>query len=162
MLILGAVSFKKEIWIVLLTLSLIISLPIIAIMAVTDTNALKDPAITLYSGPVSTTNTYDFGYCTFWAALRREQAGEPIPNNWGNANTWANNARGQGFAVDMIPSVGAVMQTSAGPLGHVAYVEEVNPKEGSWTISEMNFKAWDQMDHRTLTLAAAAHYNFIH
>ncbi len=157
-----AVSFKKELWIILATLIMLLSLPVIALFSVTDVSALKDPAITLYSGPLATTNTYDFGYCTYWAALRREQSGRPIPNSWGNANTWAMRAVAQGYNVDTMPAVGAVMQTSTGPLGHVAYVERVDPVSGDWTITEMNFKAWDQVDQRTVPARNAAQYFFIH
>ena len=156
------VSFKREIRIVMGTLGVLLALPVLAVVSVTDVAALKDPAVTLYAGPVSIANTYDFGYCTFWAALRREQTGHSLPSNWGNANTWGVNARAQGYLVDHIPTTGAVMQTTAGPLGHVAYVEAVSPFDGSWTISEMNFKAWDVSDTRTLTAIDARDYSFIH
>jgi len=53
------------------------------------------------------------------------------------------------------------MQTDAGPLGHVAFVESVGA-DGSWTISEINYKGWDEVDSRTLPAAAAKQYNFIH
>jgi surface antigen len=53
------------------------------------------------------------------------------------------------------------MQTGAGPLGHVAFVENVAP-DGTWTISEMNFKGWDEVDSRTMKSKMAADYNFIH
>ena len=162
MLGLGAISFTREIRVILISLGVIVSLPVIALFSVTDVSALKDPSITLYTGPTSTTNTYDFGYCTFWAALRREQTGKPIPNSWGNANTWGIRAQASGYVVNRSPAIGAVMQTTAGPLGHVAYVESLSPTDGSWTISEMNFKAWDQMDRRTLPAKAAKDYNFIH
>ena len=156
------VSFKREIRIVMGTLGVLLALPVLAVVSVTDVAALKDPAVTLYAGPVSIANTYDFGYCTFWAALRREQTGHSLPSNWGNANTWGVRARAAGYQVDHIPTTGAVMQTTAGPLGHVAYVEAVSSVSGSWTISEMNFKAWDQMDNRTLPAKTAVDYFFIH
>src|SRR5471030_2684267 len=116
-----AVSFKKEIWTVLITLAVIVSLPVVALVASSDFSDQKASAVSLYTGPISISDTYDFGYCTYWAALRREQTGHPIPNNWGNANTWAYNALAAGYLVDHAPSVGAIMQTIAGPLGHVAY-----------------------------------------
>lgn len=162
LLIVGVVSFKKEIAIVLVSLAVIVSLPVVALASVMDKGQLQNPVIQLYTGPISVTNTYDFGYCTYWVALRREQTGHPIANNWGNANTWAYNAFSQGYSVDHTPRAGSVMQTTAGPLGHVAYVESVNPADGSWTISEMNYKGWDEVDNRTLPAKVARDYSFIH
>ncbi len=161
LMLLGVISFKKEITIVLVSLAVIVSLPVVALASVVGAQPAKDTTATLYAGPISVTNTYDFGYCTYWAALRREQDGHPIPNSWGNANTWAYRALAQGFKVSHIPAAGSVMQTTAGPLGHVAYVESVNPADGSWTISEMNFKGWDVVDNRTLSARAASDYYFI-
>lgn len=115
------------------------------------------------ASPVFGGNGYAYGYCTYWAASRRAQVGRPVPNNWGNAATWADGARAMGMRVDRVPEVGAVMQNGGGwgGLGHVAFVERVNP-DGSWTISEMNFSGWNVVDQRTLSAADAASYNFIH
>ena len=159
----GGVSFKKEIRAILISLGVLVSLPILALTSVTNVAALRDPGVTLYTAPISPTSgyAYDFGFCTYWAALRREQVGHRIPANWGNANTWAINARLAGYAIDHTPQVGAIMQTGAGPLGHVAFVENVGTG-GSWTVSEMNFKGWDEVDTRILSPRAAADYNFIH
>ncbi len=157
-----SISFKKEIWTVLVTLAVIVSLPVVALVASSDFSDQKASAVSLYSGPISVSDTYDFGYCTYWAALRREQTGHLIPNNWGNANTWAYNAKMAGYNVGGVPAAGAVMQTTAGPLGHVAYVESVNQADGSWTISEMNFKGWDVSDTRTLSADDAPSYSFIY
>ena len=162
LLAVAAVSFKKEIRIVLISLGVIISLPIIALVSVTDVSALKDTSVSLYTGPISTVDTYDYGFCTYWAALRREQTGKAIPNSWGNANTWAIRAALDGYGVNHLPAAGTIMQTTVGQFGHVAYVESVNPADRSWTISEMNFKGWDEVDSRTLSAKAAQDYNFIH
>ena len=159
---LGAISFKKEIGIILISLGVIVSLPIVALVSVTDVSALKDTSVSLYTGPISITNTYDFGFCTYWAALRREQTGKPIPSNWGNANTWGIRAGLVGYSINHLPAAGTIMQTTAGALGHVAFVESVNSVDGSWTISEMNFKGWDEVDSRTLKASDAKNYNFIH
>ena len=35
------------------------------------------------------------------------------------------------------------------PVGHVAYVESVNP-DGSWVVTEMNFVAFDVISTRTI------------
>ena len=146
----------------LISLGVITSLPIIALASVLNVNVFQDNSIQLYTGAISTTDTYDYGYCTYWSSLRREQTGKPIPNNWGNANTWSFNAIIQGYKVDHNPTAGAIMQTSAGQLGHVAYVESVSPSDGSWTISEMNYKGWDVVDNRTLKASDTINYNFIH
>jgi surface antigen len=162
--LIAAVSFKKEIRVVLITLGVLVSLPIIALVSVTDLGALADPTVTLYTAPTATAYTgggYDFGYCTYWASMRRSEIGKPIPNNWGNANTWDDFARGAGYEVDHSPATGAIMQTDAGPLGHVAFVETVGA-DGSWTVSEMNYKGWDEIDNRTIPRKSAQDYNFIH
>jgi surface antigen len=155
------VSFKREVAVVLAGMAVIVLLPVIMLVSGTNMSALADSANQLYTDPVSTSNTYDFGFCTYWVALLREQAGHPIPNNWGNANTWGYNARLARYNVDQVPTAGAIMQTTAGPLGHVAYVEAVS-LDGSWTISEMNFKGWDIVDERTLTRSDTRNYSFIH
>ncbi|HEV2412784.1 MAG TPA: CHAP domain-containing protein [Candidatus Saccharimonadales bacterium] len=115
------------------------------------------------TGPVFGGDGYAFGYCTYWAALRRQQIGDPVPNNWGNASTWADGAEAMGLTVNHTPSYGAVMQTAGGygGYGHVAFVESVN-SDGSFTISEMNYAGWDVVDQRTLPASDAGLYNFIH
>jgi surface antigen len=154
-------SFKKEIAIVLGVVGGIAALPFVALLSTVNVSALNDPAVTIYTGPASTTNTYMYGYCTFWAAKRREEIGKPIPNNWGDAHTWDDRAVAAGYMVNHQPAQNAIMETDAGPLGHVAFVESV-AADGSWKISEMNFKGWDQVDTRTLKASDAAQYNFIH
>jgi surface antigen len=161
-LTLAAVSFKRQIWIVMVSLAVIMTLPLVALASTSSWSDQRTSALSLYTGPISTTDTYFYGQCTYWAALRREQTGHPIPNNWGNANTWAVNARLAGYMVDHTPAVGAVMETTVGPYGHVAFVESVDPTDGSWTISEMNFKGWDVTDNRTFPPSAAMQYSFIH
>jgi surface antigen len=155
------ISIKKEAVLVLVVITLLFALPIVALVSVTNVGALNDPEVHLYDGPASTKNTYDYGYCTFWAAKRREEIGKAIPNTWGDAHTWDDRALRDGYLVDHTPSKGAVMESDAGELGHVAFVEEVAP-DGGWTISEMNVKGWDILDNRTMPAATAAFYNFIH
>lgn len=89
-------------------------------------------------------------------------AGDPIPTSWGNANTWAERATADGYMVDHMPSVNAVFQTSAGDLGHVAYVIRVDPTTGDWTISEMNAPHLNVVSQRTFSKDAAQYYAFIH
>jgi hypothetical protein len=108
-------------------------------------------------------NKYAYGNCTYWAAMRRAQVGKPIPNTWGNAAQWAGRASGGGYIVDHTPSLGAIMQTpnTAGGLGHVAFVEGVDPG-GTWHISEMNAIGFNKVDYKTLPASTAAGYSFIH
>lgn len=164
---------KKQVYFVLATVTLIIAMPIIGVLSLGQ-SALSvldfvfgsdgDSSLMLYQGPISTTITYDWGNCTYWAALLRQQAGDPIPNTWGNAATWAANALLQGYVVDHTPAPGAIMQISNVDhgLGHVAYVTAVDASTGSWMISEMNVKGLDVVDTQTLPASAAQDYNFIH
>ncbi len=67
-----------------------------------------------------------------------------------------------GYLVNHTPSVGAVFQTDAGALGHVAYVSAVNTTNGDWTISEMNAKGLNVVDTRVFRPSSARFYSFIH
>lgn len=155
-------SLKKETGVVLVSLGVILFLPLVALSSITDLGALaSNPSLTLYTGNASKTNTYDFGYCTFWAAKRREEVGVPIPNTFGNANTWDDRAPLNGYTVDQTPAVHSIMQSDAGELGHVAFVESVG-QDGSWTVSEMNVKGWDIISSRTFTKEQTKYYKFIH
>lgn len=152
---------KKDLAIVLGVMGTLLVLPLVAIASVTDLGALADSGNQLYSGTASTANTYDYGYCTFWVAQRRIEVGKPVPNTWGNANTWDTGALFSGYRVDHTPEQYAIMQTDAGDLGHVAFVEKVEA-DGSWTISEMNVKGWDILSSRTFKPGEAKNYIFIH
>jgi surface antigen len=91
-------------------------------------------------------NHFAYGYCTWYVATRRD-----VP--WmGNAIDWWPNARSDGYPEGQTPQVGAIMVTSEGDpsVGHVAYVTAVNA-DGSWTVKEMNYAAWDVVDTRTLS-----------
>lgn len=112
-----------------------------------------------YTGPID--DEYAYGNCTYWAAERRAQTGRPVPNTWGDAVDWAGNAAADGYLVDNHPTQGAIMQTPAGGLGHVAFVEGVDP-DGTWHISEMNVVGFDEVDYRALPASAAAGFAFIH
>jgi LysM repeat protein len=84
-----------------------------------------------------------YGYCTWYVASRRN-----VP--WtGNAWEWFGNAKAMGFATGQEPQPGAIMVTWESWVGHVAYVESVNA-DGSFTVSEMNYKGWGVIDTRTL------------
>lgn len=79
---------------------------------------------------------YAHGNCTLYAYNRRIQLGLPVGSHWGNAVSWAENARIDGLLVNHIPSVGAIMQNGGGA-GHVAIVESI-AANGDISISEMN------------------------
>ena len=155
---------KKLSAIALAIIVILLGLPIFTLIEATNISALASVAVSIFDGPPNPQDLYDYGECTYWAALRRIQINEPIPNTWGNAITWAQRARRDGYIVNHTPSYGAIMQDSnaLGGLGHVAFVENVNPLSGSWTISEMNRVGWDELDQRTLSATAALKYNFIH
>ncbi len=87
-------------------------------------------------------NHFDYGYCTWYVANRR-----CIP--WfGNAWEWYGQAQSYGYPVGNQARVGAVVvwdQRMSG-YGHVAYVESV--QGDGFTVSEMNYNAWGQVDTR--------------
>ena len=93
-------------------------------------------------GPYPATG-FPVGWCTWYVATWRNVT-------WrGDAGWWYDNARSQGYPVGSQPKVGAIMVTWESYLGHVAYVEAVNA-DGSWTVSEMNYVAFDVIDWRTI------------
>lgn len=112
--------------------------------------------------PVYGGNGYDYGYCTWWAAVRRAQIGRPVPSNLGNAATWKVLAQRAGLAVGTKPAAGAVIWTPPRDYyGHVGFVESVNA-DGSVNISEMNTAGWARVSHKTLSAAQAANYWYIY
>lgn len=178
MLMVQSKSMRKLAAIVLITLLILLCLPVMAVFAL-GTNTITflfdhnsssvsytslTQTIGLYEGPAVSGDTYAWGNCTYWVFYLRQQAGDPIPTNWGNAATWAVNAVLQGYLVDHTPSVGSIMQTPYvdNGLGHVAYVTKVDPTTGAWTISEMNVEGLDVVDTTTYPASAAANFNFIH
>ncbi len=78
-------------------------------------------------------NGYDFGECTWYVATQIS-----VPANWGNADTWYIGARESGWRVSSVPSVGAIADTNAGYLGHVAIVKAISANGQEVFISEMN------------------------
>jgi surface antigen len=107
--------------------------------------AAVQPVFTPASSPdAGIANHFPAGYCTWYVASRRS-----IP--WyGNAIDWWDNARPYGYVEGQQPQVGAIMVTRESvAYGHVAYVEAVN-RDGSWTVSEMNFTGWNVKSGRTL------------
>ena len=93
-------------------------------------------------GPYPATG-FPAGWCTWYVATKRNVT-------WrGDAGFWYQNAAAAGYPVGSKPKVGAIMVTWESYLGHVAYVEAVNA-DGSWTVSEMNFVAFDVISQRTI------------
>lgn len=80
-------------------------------------------------------NGYDYGYCTWYAANRRNELGRPVPSNLGNAYSWYRIAQTAGLSTGLLPQVGAVAVNEGG--NHVSVVEQVN-SDGSFWVSEMN------------------------
>lgn len=169
--ILNFSSSKKLIAVVLATLVIILSLPFMAVMSM-GTDALSFLAGTpdakaaetqgFYMGGPVPGDTYEWGNCTYWAFAMRLWAGTPIPTTWGNANTWDDRARADGYEVNHTPAVNAVFQTDEGEWGHVAYVIKVDDKTGDWTISEMNAPHLNVVSQRTFSKDSAQYYTFIH
>lgn len=86
---------------------------------------------------------FSFGYCTWYVASRRD-----VP--WtGDAWQWFGGARALGFKTGSTPEPGAIMVTWESWVGHVAYVEAVNA-DGSFVVSEMNYRGWGVLSTRTL------------
>ncbi|HYM50398.1 MAG TPA: CHAP domain-containing protein [Candidatus Limnocylindrales bacterium] len=103
-------------------------------------------SITYYGSVGGVGGRFPYGYCTWWVAHKRN-----VPWN-GNAWQWWYNARLFGFPEGQAPRVGAIMVQGiswSSPVGHVAYVESVNP-DGSFTVSEMNYGRWGVVDYRTI------------
>lgn len=115
---------------------------VVSLPAVTPGVAPRaNPQAASYDG----SNSYDYGYCTWYVKNRR---GSSLPNGLGNANTWYGRAQGMGMAVGSTPRAGAVGTTTRGSLGHVVYVESVNA-DGTINISEMNYKGFGIQSSRT-------------
>ena len=89
-------------------------------------------------------NHFPWGQCTYYVASRRN-----IPWN-GDAWMWFGNARASGYATGSSPRVGAIMVTwESRYYGHVAVVESVN-SDGSYVISEMNYRGLGIVDQRRI------------
>src|SRR5579884_3516397 len=101
----------------------------------------------LACAPSALAGGFPAGQCTEWAFKMRPEIvvdsmlAHPSLQDW-NASHWASNAKAAGFRVGTTPAVGAIAVwqphvDGAGAVGHVAYVEKVQP--GSFYISEENF-----------------------
>lgn len=107
-------------------------------------------------------NGYDYGYCTWYAAKRRSDAGNPVPSNLGNASTWRSLAQRAGIPTGSTPQAGAVIWTPPRDYyGHVGYVESVDA-DGTVHVSEMNTAGWGRVSSKTLSASEAAAYSYIY
>ncbi len=90
--------------------------------------------------------------CVWWAWQRWiEVHGEELPQ-WGNGGQWTDGAIGAGYRVDGVPAVGSIVVTWESPLGHVAFVEQVDPADPStFLVSEYGFAAGTMEHQRWMT-----------
>lgn len=104
-------------------------------------------------------NGFPFGQCTWYVATRRNVT-------WnGDAGTWWYRARGS-RPEGRVPVKGAIVVMENAPVGHTAYVEQVN-RDGSFVISEMNYfgapgGGWGRVDRRTIRMGTNQIAGFIY
>jgi surface antigen/uncharacterized cupredoxin-like copper-binding protein len=107
-------------------------------------------------------NGYDYGYCTWYAAVKRAQIGRPVPSNLGNASTWLSLSSRAGIPTGSTPAAGAVIWTPPRDwYGHVGFVDSVD-SDGTVHVSEMNVAGWGRVSTKTLTPEQAASYRYIY
>lgn len=117
-----------------------------------------------YSAVYASGNRYAYGWCTWYAwQWRKDNLGDAMPSNMGNASSWARSAAGAGYTVSRSPVYGAVFQTTSGSYyGHVGVVTAVHG-DGSVTISDMNgIAGWGRVGSKTISAEEAAKYNYIY
>ena len=105
------------------------------------------------------------GNCTWYAKARARELGGTVPySSWGNAKSFDEFARNQGYTVDKNPVVGDIAQHNKGKFGHVAIVEKVN-SDGTIVISESSYApcipSWNFL-HRIRTVKTSEFENYIH
>lgn len=98
------------------------------------------------ASPIYGSNGYDYGWCTWYSAVRRAEIGRPVPSNLGNAYSWYRLAQRAGIPTGLTPAVGAVAVNEGG--NHVSVVEVVNA-DGSFWVSEMNSRGQVSMTDPT-------------
>ena len=108
--------------------------------------------------PVGTfaNNRFPWGWCTWYVATRRDVT-------WaGDAYQWFGNAQAQGYSVGSAPEAGSIMVTWESGWGHVAYVESVSATDGSWLVSEANFRGFGVASQRTISPGQVPLIGFIY
>lgn len=81
--------------------------------------------------------------CTSYVAWKINETGTAFSNRmnggyFGNAKNWDDNAARLGWTVSSVPRPKSIGVLNSGDLGHVAFVESVNP-DGSVNVSEYNW-----------------------
>lgn len=119
------------------------------------TTTKKTKSSSSYTG----VNGYAAGWCTWWAASRRNEVGMGIPGNWGNAISWKSRSINAGYSYSNKPSTYSIAYFPG--INHVAFVEKVY-SDGSILISEMgwNYRAWNK-NVRKLSASQAAKLGYI-
>ena len=103
----------------------------------------------------SSNGAFPWGQCTYYVSTKRKV-------DWnGDAWMWFRNARGAGRPEGRVPVAGAIVVMWGGWVGHVAYVEKVDP-DGSFLISEMNVRGVGVRDERTVTVSSIDLIGFIY
>jgi len=97
---------------------------------------------------------FPWGQCTWYLATKRL-----VPWN-GNGGQWFANARGI-RPEGQVPVAGAIAVINTSWVGHVAYVEKVNP-DGSFVISEEHYPVLGGLDYRTVTTKSITLVGFIY
>jgi surface antigen len=101
-------------------------------------------------------NRFAPGYCT-WYVFNLVPY---IP--WlGNAWEWFGQAQAYGWPTGQAPRAGAIMVTWESGFGHVAYVQSASG-DGSWTVSEMNFRGLFVVSTRTIRPGGVPLIGFIY
>lgn len=123
------------------------------------------------AGSVAAANPYEATYvddtgawrsnCVWWAWQRwSEVNGEELPQ-WGNGGQWVAGAIASGYPVDGVPAAGSIVMTWESPLGHVAFVEQVDPADPTtFLVSEYGFAAGVMEHQRWMTTDGSL--QFIH
>ncbi|MGW7918895.1 CHAP domain-containing protein [Staphylococcus xylosus] len=76
-------------------------------------------------------NYYSKNQCTWYVFNKRASVGKPVPNSWGNAKNWYYKAKNSGYRVGRVPAKRAVMQSTVGTYGHVAYGTRILSKSAA-------------------------------
>lgn len=98
-------------------------------------------------------NRFYTGECTWWVA-------DHVYIPWlGNAIQWWAAAQPY-YPEGQTPKVGAIMVSDESAYGHVAIV--IGVSGNTFTVSEMNYDAWDQVDQRTITMGSIPLEGFIY
>jgi surface antigen len=98
---------------------------------------------------------FPYGQCTYYVATRRNVT-------WGgDAWMWFNTAHIAGRPEGQVPVAGSIMVSWESWVGHVAFVEKVNP-DGTFVVQEMNVRGWGIVDERTVSPSKTQIIGFIY